>query len=308
MIIASIDIGTNTVLLLLANVDKDSGDLMPVLNEHRMPRLGKGLLPGEKISSDRIRKLYEILEEYKEIMEKNHAEIVLATATNAFRIASNSKEIVEEIKNRFGYNVSIIDGKTEAKYAFLGALQNSAQYTSSLVIDIGGGSTELIFGSNQNFSFLKSFPIGSVSATESFLKNHLPEENDIKMLNVNLNEIFNEIKSLRAPEISIAISGTPTTLVCMSKGLKEYDDSVVEGSKLSLVELSNLIKKISGLTATQIKEKYGNVMRGREDIILAGALILLKIMELLNLPDVKVSSRGIRYGAIVNYMNENNSK
>ena len=305
MIIASIDIGTNTVLLLIAKVDNDSGKLIPILNKHRMPRLGKGLLPGKKISTDRIEKLYEILEEYNEIIEINHAEVILATATNAFRIASNSKEIVNDIKQKFGYNVNIIDGKTEAKYAFLGALQNSVKDKSSLVIDIGGGSTELIFGNNQNFSFLKSFHIGSVSATESFLKNNPPTNNELEKVNSNLNNIFGEIKNLRAPEISVAISGTPTTLVCMSKGLKEYDDSIIEGSRLTREELVNLIEKISGLTSLQIKAEYGNVMRGREDIILAGSLILLKIMELLNLPDVKVSSRGIRYGAIVNYMNEN---
>lgn len=305
MIIASIDIGTNTVLLLLAKVDKISGDLIPILNEYRMPRLGKGLFPGDKISSDRIEKLYEILAEYREIIEKSNVEVVLATATNAFRIASNSKDVIEEIKNKFNYDVHVIDGKTEAMYAFLGALQNSVKDKSSLVIDIGGGSTELIFGNNQNFSFLKSFPIGSVSATESFLKNNPPGKNDLDKLKNNLNEIFNEIRNLRAPEISVAIAGTPTTLVCMSKGLKEYDDSIVEGSNLSRTELSDLIEKISGLTSTRIKEMYGNVMRGREDIILAGSLILLKIMGLLNLQDVKVSSRGIRYGAIVNYMNKN---
>ena len=306
MTIASIDIGTNTVLLLIAKVDRTTGNVNPILNEYRMPRLGKGLLPGQKILPDRVKKLYTILNEYQETIISHNAERVIVTATNAFRIASNSKSIIDEINKRFKYKVDIIDGKTEAKYAFLGSIPVSSKEKNILVIDIGGGSTELILGQNYNFNFLKSFPIGSVSATENYFQNNPPKDNEFDKLNNQLEKIFNEIKSLHAPEIIVAIAGTPTTLVCMSKGLNEYDDSVVEGSSLSRKELSNLIGKISRLSSTQIKENYGNVMRGREDIILAGALILLKIIKLLNLPGVMVSSRGIRYGAIVNYINEIN--
>ena len=306
MIIASIDIGTNTVLLLIAKADKTSRKVDPILNEYRMPRLGKGLLPGQDILPDRVEKLYKILAEYQEIIKNHNVEKVILTATNSFRIASNSKDIVEQINKKFGYEVNIIDGKTEAKYAFLGSVPLSDKEKLSLVIDIGGGSTELILGKNYNFSFLRSFPIGSVSATENFFQNNPPKENELKKLKDHLNEIFEKIKTLPAPEITIAIAGTPTTLVCMSKGLKEYNNFIVESSNLTRTELLNLVVKISKLSSIQIKETYGNVMRGREDIILAGAFILLNIMELLDLKEIMVSSRGIRYGAIVNYMNDSN--
>jgi len=304
MTIASIDIGTNTVLLLIAKVEKKSGEITPLVNEHRMPRLGKGLIPGNNIAPDRIEKLYEILNDYQGIIRNAYAEKVIITATNAFRIAANAGEIIVEIKKKFDLDVNIIDGKTEAKFAFLGAIPSSLKYKSGLVIDIGGGSTELIFGKNKEYSFLKSYPIGSVSATEKHLKSNPPSQSEINSLNGNLETIFEEIKGFPAPEVSIAISGTPTTIICMLKDLKEYNDSVVEGSQLNFDDLSKLIQKISKLSSIQIKESYGNVMRGREDIILAGAYILLNIMKLLNLPDVIVSSRGIRYGAIVNYMNQ----
>lgn len=306
MIIASIDIGTNTVLLLIAKAENESGKVTPILNEHRMPRLGRGLTPGNDISADRIEKLYEILAEYQRIIKNNNAEKVLVTATNAFRIASNAPEITEGIKKRFNWDVNIIEGKTEAEFAFLGASPASLQKKSSLVIDIGGGSTELIFGKNKEYSFMKSFPTGSVSATEKYLKNSPPLDEQINSLNNYLDNLFKEIKELSVPDVSVAIAGTPTTLVCMSKGLKEYDESVVEGSRISPAELTELIEELKTLNSLQIKENYGNVMRGREDIILAGSIILLKLIELLVLPDVKVSSLGIRYGAIVNYLNENN--
>ena len=304
MIIASIDIGTNTVLLLIAKAEKESGEVTPILNEHRMPRLGKGLTPGNNILTDRIEILYKILTEYQEIIKNNNAEKVLITATNAFRIASNASDITGEIKKKFDWDVNIIEGKTEAQFAFLGASPASLKDKSSLVIDIGGGSTELIFGKDKEYSFMKSFPIGSVSATEKYLMNNPPSEKQIESLNNYLYDLFKEIKELPAPDVSVAIAGTPTTLVCMAKGLKEYDESAVEGSRLNKAELSELIEKLKTLTSLQIKDNYGSVMRGREDIILAGSVILLKTIKLLDLPEVMVSSRGIRYGAIVNYMNE----
>lgn len=306
MIIASIDIGTNTVLLLIAKAEKESGKITPILNEHRMPRLGKGLIPGKAIMREKIDDLYEILTEYSELIKTHSAEKVLVTATNAFRIASNAADISNEIKQRFGWNVNIIDGKTEAEFAFLGASPISLKDEASLVIDIGGGSTELIFGKNKKYSFMKSFPIGSVSAAEKHFKNNPPTKSQLMSLNTGLGKIFEEIEGSFAPDISIAIAGTPTTLVCISKGLKEYDEFVVEGSYLMKSDLVELTNELSKFSSTQIKETYGNVVKGREDIILAGSCILLKIMELLNLSKVIVSSHGIRYGAIVSFINENN--
>ena len=306
MIIASIDIGTNTVLLLIADVNESSLEITPLLNEYRMPRIGRGLKLKEDIAEDSIEKLFSVLSEYKSIISKYSVDDVLVTGTNALRIAANSAEIVKRIKKQFSLNVNIISGKTEAEFAFLGAVPVSNK--SNLVIDIGGGSTELITGRQNNIEYRKSFQIGSVSATEIYLKNSPPLDKELSELKIELQTIFAEIKSKLAPNITYSIAGTPTTLFCMVKEIEYFDDSIVDGGILKYEEISRIIKELKIISPEEIRNRYGKIMRGREDIILGGSIILLNIMMLLNLYDVIVSSRGIRYGAIVSFLKEMQNK
>jgi len=305
MTVASIDIGTNTVILLIAKADLFNNSLQPLHNEYRMPRIGKGLKPDGEISEEKITLLYSILAEYKTIIEKYRCDKILITATNAFRLASNSKDISKRIKNKFNFDVNIISGEVEAEYAFLGTLSGTEIADSTLVIDIGGGSTELIFGNKYKILFKKSYPIGSVIATEKYLKHTPPLINEMEKLELKLQEIFKGITEISKQEKVIAIAGTPTTLACMIKGLKEFEEVKIDGNILTAVDLQKLISEINILLPEQIKINYGNVLSGREDIILGGALILNKIMEIIDLDNVMVSSRGIRYGAIVNYLKDN---
>ncbi len=302
---ASIDIGTNTVILLIADVDRSDNSLQSLHNEYRMPRIGKGLEPDGEISEEKLNLLFPILTEYKAIIEKYGCEKILVTATNAFRLASNSKEISAEIKDKFNFDVNIISGEVEADYAYLGAQSGTEISGSSLVIDIGGGSTELIFGNRSEIFFKKSYPIGSVIATEKYLEHTPPLPKEIEQLELKLEEIFKEVTEKSKPEKVIAIAGTPTTLACMVKGLKEFEEAEIDGSDLTAADLQNLVSEIKNLQPEQIKKTFGNVLNGREDIILGGALILKKIMEIIDLDKVMVSSRGIRYGAIVKYLKDN---
>jgi exopolyphosphatase/guanosine-5'-triphosphate,3'-diphosphate pyrophosphatase len=302
MIIASIDIGTNTVLLLIAEVDENSFEITPLFNEYKMPRIGRGLKLNERIAVERIEKLFTVLSEYKSIISKYNVDNVLVTATNALRIAANAPEIVERIKKQFSWNVNIISGKTEAEFAFLGVVPVSTYNKNILVIDIGGGSTELILGKENNIEYRKSFHIGSVSATENYLKNSPPLDTELIELRIELETIFAEIKNKFAPDLTYSIAGTPTTLFCMVNEMKSFDDSIVEGGILRREDIVKLIQKLKKLSQEEIRIGYGKIMQGREDIILGGSIILLNIMELLNLSEVIVSSRGIRYGAVVSFL------
>ena len=308
MIIASIDIGTNTVLLLIADVNENSLEITPLINEYKMPRIGRGLKLNENIAEDRIEKLFSVLSEYKSIISKYNVDDVLVNATNALRIAANSAEIVERIKKQLSWNVNIISGKTEAEFAFLGAVPVSTKNKSNLVIDIGGGSTELIIGRQNNIEYRKSFQIGSVSATEIYLKNSPPLDKELSELNFELQTIFAEIKNNLAPNVTYSIAGTPTTLFCMVNEIENFDDSKVDGGIIKYEEISRIIKELKILSTEEIRNRYGKIMRGREDIILGGSIILLNIMKLLNLSEVIVSSRGIRYGAIVSFIKEVQNK
>jgi exopolyphosphatase/guanosine-5'-triphosphate,3'-diphosphate pyrophosphatase len=305
MNVASIDIGTNTAILLIAEANTFNFSLRPMHNEYRMPRIGKGLQPDGAISEVKINLLFSILTEYKIIIDKYRCEKIIVTATNAFRLASNSQEISDRIKEIFNFDVGIISGEVEAEYAFLGALSGTEITDSAFVIDIGGGSTELIIGNNSGIIFKNSYPIGSVIATENYLKHSPPLPDEIEKLDLYLEETFKQITDKSKPKNVIAIAGTSTTIACMIKGLKEFEEAEIDGISLSAVDLQKLISEIKFLLPEQIKNNYGNVLSGREDIILGGAVILNKIMRIIDVEKVIVSSRGIRYGAIINFLKAN---
>ncbi len=305
MIVASIDIGTNTVLLLIAKLEKNK--LISLKNEYRIPRIGKGLHPGQNISEDKIIMLIQILEEYKEVIESYKCNDVILTGTYALRVAANSDSIKEKIKKQFGYNLNIIDGETEAQMEYLAAISNLKIIKGSLgIIDIGGGSTELIFGDSKSVNFKKSFSIGSVNGTEQYLSDSPLNKVQMQNFRNKLDSVFSEINSQFAFEEAIAIAGTATTVACMCFGLKEFIENKVESATLELKEIEKLIDHISKLNSYEILEEYGEIVKGREDIILAGTIILSTVIKKLALESVRISSWGVRHGAILyKYSGEN---
>ncbi len=303
MNIASIDIGTNTILLLIAEVMKGSKKITPILNEYRIPRIGKGLIPGGEINISQIELLYNVLNEYSDIITGYKCVKVIITATNAFRISSNGKEIADHIYEKFNFNVNIISGKDEAKLSYLGAVSDSTVNEVNLVIDIGGGSTELVFGKGKEIISRESYPVGVVRGTEKYFHHDPPIHEEIENFNNELEIIFDPLKSsmIEADNI-LAIAGTPTTLACLKQNLSVYDENLIEGSSLSYDEINLFVKELSSLKSSQILEKYNAIVKGREDILLCGTIILHTLMRILNLKHLIVSAKGIRYGAIVNYL------
>jgi exopolyphosphatase/guanosine-5'-triphosphate,3'-diphosphate pyrophosphatase len=306
MIIASIDIGTNTVLLLIAEVELNSGKITPLRSEHRMPRIGQGTKKSGVISLERLKLLNDVLIEYDEIIKSFKCEQVIVSGTNAFRIADNTSKIVTTIKNEFGYNLNVISGEQEAEYAYLGAISGLEEITTSAVIDIGGSSTEIIVGEDDKIISKRSLQLGSVSATEQFLTHSPPLKPEIDNLKLEAQKSFSDIDSKEIPKQVIAIAGTATTLACMNLGLKVFDENKVSNSILTISNMEKIIAELVNLTHPDIIHRYGSIMVGREDIIFAGAYILFQFMETFNIQNIQVSTRGIRYGAIVNYIRKIN--
>ena len=303
MKIASIDIGTNTVILLIAEIKNNH--IISLKNEYRVPRIGKGLEHSRNISAEKITLLIQILSEYNDIIKSYNCELVLAIGTNAFRISSNASEIIKLIKDKFGIEINIVTSLKEAEYSFLGAVSDYYNDNNdNLIIDIGGGSTELIAGKMNEIKYINSFQTGVVSGTEQFFRHDPPLLFEISNYDNFLSSTFVNIdisKNVRA----IAIAGTPTTLACIQKGLKVYNEDEVEGSILTQCDVFRLKEELYNLSSTQIKKKYSQVVSGREDVLLAGTIILHKLMKLLNLKELLVSTKGIRYGAIVEFLRKN---
>jgi len=302
MNIASIDIGSNTVLLLVGSIT--NGKFSPILNKYRIPRLGRGVIKGGKILNENISRLIEILKEYKEIIQENNCKKIIITATNAMRIASNSKSIINRVDDELGMKIEIIPGEVEAKLSFLGASSTLPEIDEKVVIDIGGGSTEVIYGSKNGIFFKNSFHIGVVSLTEKYL-NIFPYQNK-SLLTVKqyLEESFSVIRKEIPSNIpTIAVAGTPTTLSCIYQGLKTYNSNKVEGSVLTSDDLTHLHNILGNLSGAEIANNFGAIVKGREDVIFSGLLILKHIQDLLLSNIVYISDRGIRYGNIINYIN-----
>ena len=301
MIVASIDIGTNTVLLLIAKVELNTGKITAIQNEYRMPRIGQGTKKSGVISSERLKLLYGVLDEYDKIIRKFNCEKVIVTGTNAFRMAGNTSSIIREIKNVFGYELNVISGKEEAEYAYLGAISGLEEFSITTVIDIGGSSTEIIVGQGSKIISKSSLQLGSVTATEQFLSHSPPRKSEIENLNSQIQKSFSLIDSKEIPEQVIAIAGTATTLSCMNLEMKEFNETKVNKSLITIQNINRIILELDHLSAAEILDKYGPIMIGREDIIFAGAYILYQFMESFRIENIQVSTRGIRYGAIVNY-------
>ncbi|MBK7106622.1 MAG: hypothetical protein IPH62_15215 [Ignavibacteriae bacterium] len=303
MNIASIDIGSNTVLLLIAKVENNN--LFPLINLYNSPRLGKGLLPGKEIQHDRINHLLEILTLYKNKIIEYRCEKVLLKATNAMRIASNSDEICTLVKSKLDLEIEIIDGNTEAEFSYLGASSSMPKAEEKMVIDIGGGSTEIIYGKSNNIIFKHSFQTGVVSLTEKYFKNRPIEETNIKEAELFLHQLFEKIYfNIPQKLTTIAVAGTPTTLSCIKQNLRDYDEKKVENSHLNFSEILKLKNKIINIQPNEMLTNFGNVVKGREDVLFAGILILESIMKMKNLDIIYVSGRGLRYGIIIDYINK----
>ena len=301
MIVASIDIGTNTVLLLISEVNLDNMNIIPMKEETRMPRIGKGTKKSGFITSEKIDLLYGILEEYNEIIKAYKCERVILTGTNAFRLANNTSSIIKEIKQRFNYDLNVVSGEMEAKLAFLGATSSIKENDTIMVIDIGGSSTEIITGKKNIILSEVSLQIGSVAATENFLKHSPPLKSEIKNLERETEKLISDVDLRDKTNNVIAIAGTATTAACMVLGLKEFQAEFVNNFELKKEMITKLLDDLFQLNQSEILARYGRVMEGREDIILAGIIILNQIMKKFSFEKVMVSTRGIRYGAIINY-------
>lgn len=304
MVISSIDIGSNTILLLIAEYNAQEQTVKTLYNEYRVPRISKNLKTNLMISNEKVSEMWNVLYDYNAIIKKYKCDITLVAATNALRIAKNGKQIADNIRTEFGWDTKIINGEDEARISFVGTIQSQVNNAKYSVIDIGGGSTEIICGSRSKIDFAKSFKVGTVSLFEKFINTNPPMQSEINAIE---NELLNYFDSLKDNSCSstelIAVAGTPTTLSCMKQGLKIFNEDLVDKSELTLDEIIQFTSMLSVWNSTQILNEYGDVVKGREDVLLTGCLILKAVMQIMKKEKLMVSSKGLRYGVIIDYIN-----
>lgn len=298
---AAIDIGTNTVLLLVAEF-KD-GVIKPLHEEHRVPRLGKGVDADKNINAAATQRVISALKEYKELLSTNfpNLESITVTATSAVRDAGNRKEFMQSVKEETGFDIRLLTGKEEAEWTSAGALSVIEEISQHvMIIDIGGGSTEIASLTELSITDAHSFDMGSVRFTERFLENDPPKEKQIKACRKEIQHLLSgrpfEIKNNTT---LVGVAGTVTTLAGMSLGLKEYQPEKLNGNVLTLESIRSFIEKFAVTCSDDILKEHPVYLQGRADIFMAGMLILEGFMEHASFEELIVSTGGIRHGALL---------
>jgi len=308
MIRSSIDIGSNTCLLLIADVN--GSDISVLREEQRVPRLGRGVDASKKLDEDSIERVLSALREYREIVQKtaHHTGKTIVTATSAVRDAANREEFLKRVKEETGFEITILSGDDEAEYTFAGAV--STLYVSELsknektaVIDIGGGSTELIVGSTQSSEpdFAKSLDIGCVRFTERFFEKAPVSESQLEAsYQAALIEI-EKLNWLKDSDISriVGVAGTVTSIAFIKQKLTKYEPEKLNGVEITVQEIEELVEIFRTKTEDQIVKLHPEVMEGRADIFPAGLTILKAFLNVTNRQSLITSTGGVRHGALL---------
>jgi exopolyphosphatase/guanosine-5'-triphosphate,3'-diphosphate pyrophosphatase len=305
MRLTSIDIGTNTVLMLIADVESN-GRLRIVRDEHSIARLGKGVDENRVILPETFERVLKVLREYTHISETNHSQKIIACGTSALRDARNTGEFVSFVKDRLGFEIRILSGDEEAELTYTGAVADLVDLRHEknfAVLDIGGGSTELTSGVNLSVKSKVSVDLGSVRLTERFLKKSPPASLDVSHA---LSFIRREIAGL--PPISkttrlIGVAGTLTTLAAVDLALPSFDPFKVNGHTLTYDAIQSIFNRLRIKTVEELRT-IPQILPARADIILAGILILLETMKALDADEITVSDKGLRYGILLKEVDE----
>lgn len=305
MRIAALDLGTNSFLCLIG--EGDSSGLKKVLADHmEIVRLGQEVNQTGKFHVEALVRARNCLERFAVEIKKHNVDKIQAVATSAARDVSNKDELFK-IGRDLGIPISIIAGPDEARISYAGATWGHLGHNeTTCVVDVGGGSTEYIVGCNDLMKFGQSLNIGGVRLTEKFISiQPIIEEEDSKLqlfIKEQLSQLNVQLEINSAKKI-IAVAGTPTALASIELG--GFDEEKVDGYFVSLERLLYWKKEFKNSSVEEIKTKYA--LGGRADIIYAGISILIQSVQLIGLPGIFVSTKGVRYGVAQEMLSNSSS-
>lgn len=308
MILAGLDLGTNTFRLLVARMASDRR-WEELYSDQRITRLGEGLGTNGRLQPEPIRRAINTLKEYHDIITKYSVEKIVAVATSAVREAANGAEFVKAVQDETSIEVEVISPEEEARRTLLGVLSGFERPPKSfLVVDIGGGSTEFMWGNLQRLMGFLSTDLGVVRLTERFLSDPRPTRQQMDSLTEYIVGWLDQVKrriqdpsrSAFLPARFVGTAGTVTTLAAIDLGLKVYDPQRIHLHRLEMKTVERILEELMARTP-QERLSIPGMQKGREDLILPGALILLLTMRTLKLSEVTVSEYGLREGILVDY-------
>ena len=297
---AAVDFGSNSTRILIASVENKK--IEKKLKKHIVTRMAEGLLTSNSISSNAIQGVHSAMETFQQDFNRFEIESIFAIGTSAMRDSSNALNVVEMIKNDFNINIEIISGEEEAMLTHSGALYELNQSSSSVLFDIGGGSTEIIFAKD-NMVVPYSYQIGVVRMTEEILRSRPVDEIQEKVaVEIIKSRIQKEEQAdfLSDEVIAIGTAGTFTSLGAISLGLTSYDSKKVHMHKLTKSWLSEIYSKLRLLDVEEIINEYPGIDPARSTTITPGALIARELMEIYEINNLVISENDILEGLILN--------
>jgi exopolyphosphatase / guanosine-5'-triphosphate,3'-diphosphate pyrophosphatase len=300
MRVAVVDIGSNSTRLLIADVE-DGRVTNELERRSTVTRLGAGVDADKRLQADSIDRVFKTLDRFKEAIDRHHVDQRIAVLTSAVRDAANGEEFANEVKGRYGLTPHILTGDQEAQLTFVGATseRDPNDATPTLVVDIGGGSTELVIGGGRKAGFHVSTQAGVVRQTERHLHHDPPTDEELNRLAEDVRTIFHQAvpdHHRRAVTNAIAVAGTATQLAAIAQRLEPYDPARVHGYHLTLEQCEEILAQIAAVPLEE-RRKTPGLDPERAPTIVAGAVILREVLNLFDLKQVEVSEHDILRGA-----------
>jgi exopolyphosphatase/guanosine-5'-triphosphate,3'-diphosphate pyrophosphatase len=295
--VAAVDIGTNSTRLLVADVD--DGHIADLARETRVTRLGEGVDERHRLLPVPIARVRNTLSDYRRTLEGLGAERTLAIATSAIRDADNGEAFLGEVEWSYGFATRLLSGHEEALMTYRGVTSGRDLQTGTVIVDIGGGSTELVAGGPDGERWHDSLDIGSVRLTERFLHTDPPTAEELaacaRAVRALLAErVPDEIRERTASAIGVA--GTVTSIAALALGLEEYDRGRVHGSELTAEALSAQLDRLAAVPVAE-RRRLRPLDPERAPVIVAGAVIARETLAFFGLDTLEISERDILDGA-----------
>jgi exopolyphosphatase/guanosine-5'-triphosphate,3'-diphosphate pyrophosphatase len=295
--VAAVDLGTNSIRLLVARVAENGGELRDLARDMVITRLGEGVDRTGTISPEALRRTLLVLKRYCRRARALGAERIHLVATSAVRDASNRDALAEAVERLTGEPMEILSGKHEGELSFLGATRGLDATAPFLVVDIGGGSTEFVVGDREPKAAV-SAQIGSVRLTERYIHADPPTFEELDRLELAVTSVLHQVED-RIPvhdaATLVAVGGTATTVQGVAMGLPEYDPDVLHRSVLPRADAERVFRLLADM-ATEERRQIPVMAPGREDVIPAGAAILVRAMQRWGFPETLVSETDILDG------------
>jgi exopolyphosphatase/guanosine-5'-triphosphate,3'-diphosphate pyrophosphatase len=288
--VAAVDLGTNSTRLLVADVE--NGRLDEVSRRLTITRLGEGVDERRRLLPVPIARVRNCLAEYRRELESLGAERTLCIATSSVRDAENGEAFLGEVEWSYGFATRLLSGEEEAAMMIRGVTSGRPPLDGVLVVDIGGGSTELVLAETGDVAFSTSLDVGCVRITERFLGSDPPSRPELAAAGAYVRSLLPELAATAA----IGVAGTVTTLATLDLGDSEYEPERTHGHRMPLASVEEQLERLAAMTTD---ERIGvpGIESGRAPVIVAGIVVLREVMRAYGLEEIEVSERDVLHGA-----------